>query len=301
MQIFLFGLTFLIFVRILHIYEKSTRYLAAMVTTNPRHDWNKACRRLLRPIARMLLRAGITWKEFSELAKQSFVEVAGNDYGLAGRPTNASRVALMTGLSRREVKRVRDLLEAEEAEMAPQTSKIARILSGWHQDPDFVDADGNPKVLAADGDRSSFASLLDRYAGDLPAVAITKELLRLKLIEHSGKNGFRVLQRSYTGSATDPDILRQMSTALHDHGQTLAWNIDAERTGPTRFERMAFNANMSRRAVDNFQRLITERGQAFLEDIDAWLSEHEPEEMATERADQIKLGVGVYLVMDDEN
>lgn len=271
------------------------------MTTNSRHAWNQACRRLMQPIARMLLRGGITWKEFSELAKQSFVEVAGNDYGLAGRQTNASRVALMTGLSRREVKRVRDLLDAEEPEMAPQKSKIARILSGWHQDPDFVGIDGSPKVLAADGDGASFAALLDRYAGDLPAVAITKELLRLELIEHAGKNGFRVLQRSYTGNAADPDILRQMSTALHDHGQTLAWNIDAERRGPTRYERMAFNGNMSRRAIANFERLIEERGQAFLEDIDAWLSEHESEETPAEREKPIKLGVGVYLVMDEEN
>lgn len=270
------------------------------MTTNPRQHWIKACRRLLRPIARMLLRAGITWKEFSELAKQSFVEVAGNDYGIAGRQTNASRVALMTGLSRREVKRVRDLLEAEEPEMAPRKSKIARILTGWHQDPDFTDADGTPKVLSADGDGSGFASLLERYAGDLPAVAITKELLRLKLIEHAGKTGFRVLERAYTGSATDPDILRQMSTALHDHGQTLAWNIDAERTESTRFDRIAFNANMSRSAIENFQTLINERGQAFLEDIDAWLSEHEPEATAAEKEERIKLGVGVYLVMDNE-
>ena len=130
---------------------------------------------------------------------------------------------------------------------------------------------------------------------------LNKELLRLKLIERTGKNGFRVLQRSYTGSATDPDILRQMSTALHDHGQTLAWNIDADRTEPARFERIAFNANMSRRAVENFQTLVTERGQAFLEDMDAWLSEHEPDEMAAERGDRINLGVGVYVVMDDEN
>ena len=106
----------------MHTYEESPNNSAVLMTTNPRQDWTKACRRLMRPIARMMLRAGITWKEFSELAKQSYIEVAGNDYGIAGRQTNASRVALMTGLSRREVKRVRELLEAETPEAAPGKS-----------------------------------------------------------------------------------------------------------------------------------------------------------------------------------
>ena len=70
-----------------------------------------ACHHLLRPVVRMLLRSGITWKDFAELSKGVFVEVAREDYGLRGRPTNSSRVALLTGLSRREVARVRDLAD----------------------------------------------------------------------------------------------------------------------------------------------------------------------------------------------
>ena len=61
---------------------------------------------ILRPIAKILLRCGIGFREFVEVAKAAFVDVASSDYGLRGRPTNISRVAVMTGLTRKEVRRL---------------------------------------------------------------------------------------------------------------------------------------------------------------------------------------------------
>ena len=52
----------------------------------------------LRPIAKILLRFGIGFREFAEISKTAFVDVASREYGLRGRPTNISRVAVMTGL-----------------------------------------------------------------------------------------------------------------------------------------------------------------------------------------------------------
>ena len=62
---------------------------------------------LLLPIARILLRCGVGYTEFADLAKRAFVEAASADYGVRNRPTNIARVAVMTGLSRKEVSRIR--------------------------------------------------------------------------------------------------------------------------------------------------------------------------------------------------
>ena len=70
----------------------------------------QSCRHFLKPIVRFLLRHGVLWKDFAELAKETYVEIARAEYGIDGRPTNNSRVAMLTGLSRREVARVRDVL-----------------------------------------------------------------------------------------------------------------------------------------------------------------------------------------------
>ena len=68
----------------------------------------------LRPLARALLRAGIGYREFEEISKTAFVDVSTRDYGLRGRPTNISRVAVMTGLTRKEVRRIREKSESGE-------------------------------------------------------------------------------------------------------------------------------------------------------------------------------------------
>ena len=103
----------------------------------------RAFHHLLRPLVRVLLRNGVSWDEFAELAKKTFVEVARDDYGIQGRPTNTSRVALITGLSRREVMRVKELLaRGDTLDDAQPTNRIAQILTAWHVDADFLTDDG---------------------------------------------------------------------------------------------------------------------------------------------------------------
>ena len=124
---------------------------------------------MLRPVVRLLLGHGVGWKEFAELGKRAYVQVAGREYGIAGRPTNASRVAILSGLSRREVKKQRDLLAAPDPveDAASSGGHATRLLSGWFQDPDFSRS-GRPMALARVGDVASFAELHRRYCGDVP-------------------------------------------------------------------------------------------------------------------------------------
>ena len=129
----------------------------------------QACRHFLRPVVRFLLRNGVTWDEFKELSKDMYVDVARAEYGIQGRPTNNARVAVITGLSRREFARIRDkLLEGAESPDLRQGNRISKILTGWHVDPEFLGEDGRPKDLLTTGPTGSLSSLLKRYAGDLP-------------------------------------------------------------------------------------------------------------------------------------
>ena len=123
----------------------------------------KSCRYLLLPVVRFVLRHGVTIAEFEELTKDAYVQVARQDYGIEGRPTNNARVAMLTGLSRREVAKVRDrLLDGGLPGEETQGNRISQILTGWHVDAEFTDANGQPKVLPATGPTGSLQSLLKR-------------------------------------------------------------------------------------------------------------------------------------------
>jgi len=256
----------------------------------------RSCRRFLRPIIRFLLRQGVLWSTFSELAKEVFVDVAREEYGIDGRPTNNSRVAMLTGLSRREVGRVRDaLLEEAANDYERKGNRMAKILTGWYTDPDFTTADGAPQELSACG----FSELLNRFAGDFPHTAVKKEMLTHGLIEVKGSGNLCVLQRDYVYSSLDPEIIRQMGVALHDHAATLDHNLNPERGSVTRFERLADNASIPETKVDAFHAFVEERGLEFLQDVDTWLSTHELEDQDVGAKRTVRLGAGAYLIQDE--
>lgn len=258
-----------------------------------------SCRYLLLPVVRFLLKHGVTWDEFGEMSKEAYVTVARDDHGIQGRPTNNSRVAMLTGLSRREVARIRDrLLEGEDGAESLQGSRISRILSGWHSDNEFIDDHGEPNDLPMTGPMGSLSSLLKRYAGDLPHGAIRKEMQQRRLIVELGNGQMKVLKRDYVYSNLDPDIVRQMGIALHDHAATLQHNLDEERLSEPRFEGMADNVRMSPKTFKAFKNLVEERGISFLEEIDLWLSRNEIDETKDANARTVRLGVGVYLIYD---
>ncbi len=259
-----------------------------------------ACRHLLAPIVRLLLRAGITWADFGELSKEVFVDVARRDYGIQGRPTNNSRVAMITGLSRREVTRVRDVLIGDAPPPPPAAGRVAQVLSGWHVDPEFLDKKGRPAVLPTAGEKRSIEALLKRYAGDLPHRAFLKELQQLGLVGKAGAKGFRVLARDYLRGAADPDIVRQLGIALHDHATTLIHNVDTERAEPARFEGMASTPRLAPRYARAFSVYASARAQEFLEEIDAWLVRHEIHDSSgsNNQSSGVRIGMGVYLIHD---
>ena len=260
----------------------------------------QSCRYLLRPVIRFLLKHGVTWDEFGELSKDTYVAVARQDHGIQGRPTNNSRVAMLTGLSRREVASIRDrLLEGDDTAYPLQGNRISQILSAWHTDSEFSDELCQPKNLPATGPTGSFSELLKRYAGDLPHSAIRKEMQQRRLIEELNSGHIRVLKRDYVFSSLDPEIIHQMGATLHDHAATLEHNLNEDRLSAPRFEGMADNATISPKAFNKFQDLVAKRGLSFLEEIDGWLSGNEVD--ANEDADTrtARLGVGIYLIYDE--
>lgn len=243
----------------------------------------------------------MTWKEFAEIAKTAFVQVATAEFGLRGRPTNVSRVSILTGIGRREVRKQRDALA--EAQPAPAFLNAAtRVLSGWHQDPRFLAADGKPLTLGIDaGPNPSFDELWRGYGGDVPVGALLKELRTVGAVEEFERGRLRVLQRAYIPRQFDEQKTLRAGGAFEDFGATVVHDLTCKPGEPLRFERRATNASIDLRAVPEFRALLEREGQAFLERVDAWLTAHAvPDaELAVRRT--VRLGVGVYHIQDDNS
>jgi Family of unknown function (DUF6502) len=260
-----------------------------------------ATRRWLEPAIHVLLRSGVPWKEFAELAKSVYVDVATDRFGKRGRPTNVSRTAVLTGLTRREVRKQREKRASAAAAPTAYVTKGSLILSAWHLDPEFVDKKGRPRPLPLEGERTSFAALLKRCGGaDVQPTTLLKELISAGCVRRRADGRLQVLQRDYIPHAMDAEMLRLWGTALADVARTGSHNLTRGPREAARFERRAVNDRIPMAAIKDFRQLLEQEGQAFLERIDAWLTMHQASAMTTESlpVEVTRLGAGVYHIQD---
>jgi hypothetical protein len=245
----------------------------------------------------LLLKSGISWKDFSDVAKEKFVTVATESFGIRGRPTNASRVAILSGLDRREVARLRRRAREPRTPVQGYMSKPTQLLHAWYHDPRYLDSSGNPREIEAEGE-GSFAELVQRYAPGIPLVAMLKELRAAGAIADVAGNRLRALKRNYIPRELNENLARLWGSVLQDLGTTFEHNVSRGEADPPRFERRAISLRVNPRALPQFREMLEREGQAFLERIDEWIAAHEVGSSADESGTGIRLGVGVYHIQD---
>ena len=118
-------------------------------------------------------------KSFYESVKQAYVLVARKEFGISGKEATTSRIAILTGLTRKEVQALLDMPVNREGRYEDEYNRAARVITGWLRDPDFGDGKGHPSPLRMAGKRLSFGALVKRYSGDIPVRAMLDELIRV--------------------------------------------------------------------------------------------------------------------------
>lgn len=257
-----------------------------------------ATRQWLKPVIYILIRCGVTWRDFSELAKTTFVEVATRQFGKRGRPTNVSRTAVLTGLARRDVRKQREKLDVAPESLTGYVTKASLVLTAWHLDPRFLDAKGKPLPLPLEGHEPSFASLVRLCSGgDVPLSTLLRELRAAGAIHELAGGRWEPLTRNYLPHTIDEKVIRLWGTGMADVATTYVHNLTRTAKMPPRFERAAVNDRIAKSALPEFRKFLDQEGQAFLERLDAWLTEHEAQEDSDDD-EVIRLGVGMYHIQD---
>jgi Family of unknown function (DUF6502) len=260
-----------------------------------------AFRRLMRPLVRILIRHGVSFPEFAEIAKLVYVETAASDFPLDERKVSGARIAILTGLTRKDVKRIMEGRNGSEL-VTNNLSRAGRVLTGWHQDSDFLATHyGVPRDLPFDDPNDvSFTELVRRYSGDMPARAMLEELLRVGAVIKTEDDALRVAARSYNPSPFNPDAVARIGITMHDLAATLDHNLNPARKTRSRFERRVYaTEGLSKQYVEQFHDLIKQRGQQLLETLDNWLTMREAD--PSEETENInRIGVGIYLFEDDD-
>ena len=263
--------------------------------SNHRRLLNAATARILRGLVRVLLRYGVTYESFSELAKHVYVEVAEKDFPIEGRKVSASRISTLTGIHRREVARLRALDWDDDEDVRSQRNRAANVLSAWLRDERFLDQKGDPLDLPFDGP-VSFSELVKRYSGDVPPRAIADELMRLDTIEEVEER-LRLVARAYVPAGGSDELFEVLGTDTAELIDTIDHNMTRDKGDPSRYLVKVSYDNVPVEYADVFRKLCGRMAQRLLEELDRWLADHDRDHNAdilgTGRA---KLGLTVFQV-----
>ena len=255
---------------------------------------------VMRPVVRILLRYGIGYREFAEVTKTAFVDVASVDFGLRGRPTNISRVAVMTGLTRKEIKRLRDKIAQGENSVSVKTTPINDVLHHWHAQSEFTDANGSPLKLRFSGGSQSFTNLVKRFGGDIPAGAMRTEMKRVGVITQDEDGSLRVIDRTFKSESSDENLLTILVHGIYAQLSNVCHNFDPGRADATWPNRVAFTRSIRKSDTKQLRRVTKDRIVDFVESMDDVFMAYESLQDSDEDVSKA-VAIGIYYFEENDD
>lgn len=255
------------------------------------HKLLNAARRILYPLVRILLRNGIPSDALTELVRQTYVDVADQEFGIDGKRQTTARISVITGLNRKEVARLRgnDPLPAEDQR---RWNRAATVLGAWLRDETFQDRKGDPLDLPFEGEGPTFADLVKRYSGDMQPRAVADELLRVGAIE-SIDGRLRMTSRGYVPTDDPESIADILGIDAGEFIQTVDHNM---RSDDKLLQLKVLSTNVPIEYLEEFNAYSRRLSRPVLEELNRWLAERDLKQDWSGDDERVVLGLGIYQI-----
>ena len=261
------------------------------MSDTPESPLKSAIERLLRPLVKLLIRHGMPYGEFKDIARETYVDVADKEFALPGKKQSAARISVLTGINRKDVAALQKQAGEDQGFQPRHHNRVYRVTNGWLIDPDFNIA-GEPKELPIDDEGNiNFAELVRRYSGDVTVKALLDEMLRLGAIKIS-ENSVRLVNKAYVPD--DKDRFRIAGQAAYDLLNTLDYNL-SDKDSPNRIQRMVAYDDIPLEHLEKIRQMSGQEIQQLLLRINSWLAEHDRSlSKDINGTGRVRAGVGIY-------
>lgn len=226
-----------------------------------------ALQHMLRPLVRLLLANGVSYSTMMETLKSVFVRVAEEEFRIAGKAQTDSRISLLTGVHRKDVKRLRGgatipLRQSEHASLS------AQLFAMWTGTPEYLDAVGQPKPLPRLAGKSagqSFESLVVSVSKDIRPRAVLDEWLRIGAAELDLDDRVRLNTEAFIPKKGVEEKLYYFGHNMHDHMAAVTHNL----TGgtPPLLDRCAYYGQLSEASVAELAAAAQKAGMQALQGV----------------------------------
>ena len=251
---------------------------------------------ILRPLIRILHGRGIAFGEFSQIARHVYVEAAEQDLAAKGIKTTTSRIAISTGLTRKDVASLRQA-KPEQGGSVNRYNRSVRVINGWLHDQRFQTEQGKPAALpiTTDGATASFADLVSTYSGDIPYRAMLDELLYSEVAHLDTNQTVHLLTDAYIPRADKDEQLSILGQDVNLLIKTIEHNLQLAAGQPPYFQRKVRYDNLPVEVLAEFQALSREKSMALLIELNNWLAKHDRDHNPQlEGHGQYAAGIGIY-------
>jgi hypothetical protein len=265
-----------------------------------------AFRYLLKPLVRLAVKNSVPFPDFSEALRKAYVDVAAKQMAASGMKVTEEGISLIANMG---IQEVRDTLRAGDdagyRRSVTEVSPMPIILGAWHSDQRYTGPYGVLRDLefsrgANSVDRSpTFTDLIQTYCPGISPQVILDELMRVGAVEDVGNGFYRAVKRSYVPDPLSAESIFYLARAVHHLCETLEVNLRVQSIGGKGLvERSIFTQHgIPKHEHAGFDKFIRDRGQAFADDVDNWLTARDTEGIQ----DGMQIGVSFYHYIVNED
>jgi hypothetical protein len=231
---------------------------------------------MLRTVVRHLIAQGITYPALTQMVKEIYLDVAEAEFALPFKRQTDSRLALVTGLNRKEISRLRRLRKAPRATVGLEENLVTHVIGRWMAGAPYAAADGTPRRLAYDSDRpnvASFARLVRELSVDIPVRSVLDELLRVGVVALLPDGGVELRREAHIPSEDVAAKLTLLGTDPAEVFGTIMHNI--EHPDAPRLQRKVVYDNVGADALAEIRAAALRTGERFIRGANALLAAHD--------------------------
>lgn len=258
----------------------------------------RALRKIFRPIVKYMISNAISFTSVTQLLKSLYVQVANDEFPLADKRGTDSRVSMLTGIHRGEVKRLMQESVATIDDVPATVSLGAQVVARWIGDPTYLDTKGNPMPLArhaSDGGALSFEALFATIRRDIRSRPILDEWLRLGVVELDSQDRVCLKTKAFVPQKGGEEKAFYFGQNLHDHIAVSVNNMLGEQA--SQLERSVYYHRLTPASIETLKKLSTDLGMRTIQEVNRLALELDRLDAGRPDASQ-RMNFGLYFFSD---
>jgi len=222
---------------------------------------------LLKPVVKLCIEKGISYTQLRELLKQLYVDVADEEFTLQDKRSSDSRIFLLTGVHRKDVRRLRN--QSKQTTEAFKTTTLGgELVAHWLGMDEFINKQGQPRSLLqrSSGDEPGFDALLASVSKDIRPRVVLDEWLRLGIISLTDDDKLQLNQDAFVPQQGFAEKTWYLGRNIHDHIAACSHNL-LHPHDKAMLERSVYYTSLSLPSIEQLRDAASQQANTLLKSL----------------------------------